>query len=646
MKLFNSLTKIYPYFLILFFSLPIYAQPGNPPLDKNDNNSKDKVSKLGEYKGYNDAKYKGVAYHSLYIAMPDSVKLAVDVFLPKKLEAGTKVPSIVYFVRYGRSLELKALVKFLGDPFMGHVKKDEVDFFTAHGYACVIVDLRGSGASFGARSMEFSPEEVDDMSSVLDWIVAQPWSDGKTATTGVSYTGTTAELALSSRHPSLKASIPRCNIFDLYEDMVMPGGIRQAPFVEIWKKTTVGLDNNQLHIFGGLAKLMVRGINPVSGDKNRVLLKQAVIEHKDNFDIFAGLFRIEARNDVDEVLGLSCDAYSIHNRIPEIESSNVPIYRISGWYDGGNIGGVIKGYWNIKNTKRVLIGPWDHGPDEHISPFGKSKKVKFDVYTEMLRFFDYHLKGIENGIDKELPFVYYQMGTEEFRAVDSWPLKNQEIQTLFLAEKNELLSSAVAETAICSKYKCDYEIGTGGGARWNSLTPLFRYAPIEYRQRKELNERMLVFTGKVTEKDIEITGHPVVDLYISSSAADANVFVYLEDVAPNGKVTYITEGCLRAAHRKIQEENVPLKVAGPFLSYNREDMQILTADEVARLQFGLQPISYLLQKGHAVRVSIAAADIDHFELSTTAPKELTIHHNAKYPSKVEVPFVQTTEILK
>ena len=627
------------FVLIFLISFHLQASPGDPP-DKGGKNAKAKISRLGEYQGYNESNYKGTDYQSLYLAMPDSVKLAIDVFLPKKLEKDKKLPAIVYFVRYGRSLELRKMVKFLGNPFMGHVKKKEVDFFTKHGYACVIVDLRGSGASFGHRTMEFSPEEVEDMSHVLDWLVAQPWSDGKTATTGVSYTGTTAELALSSLHPSLKACVARCNIFDLYDDMVMPGGIRQAPFVDVWKKSTVNLDNNTLGVFGGLAKLMVRGINPVQGDKKRVQLKAAVKEHEANFDIFAGLFRIEARNDVDKELGLTCDAYSIHNRIPSIEKSNVPIYRISGWYDGGNVGGVIKGYWNVKNTTKVLIGPWDHGPDEHISPFEKSKKVKFDVYTEMLRFLDFHLKGIENGIDKEAPFVYYQMGKEEFRAVDSWPLNNEEQQQLYFGPKGKLSGQKSEKTDSCSIYKCDYGLGTGGGARWNSLTPLFRYADIEYKKRKETNERMLFFTATPTTEDIEITGHAIVDIYISAAATDANLFVYLEDLSPKGEVTYITEGCLRAAHRKISEAET-LKVAGPFHSYNREDMMELVPGEVALLKFSLQPTSYLLRKGHSIRVSIGVSDIDHFELGKVQPESVMIHHSSQYPSKVELPFIKS-----
>jgi putative CocE/NonD family hydrolase len=607
--------------------IQVFAHNGKP--EKGE-----KVSKLGVYKGYSEKAYKGADYSTQYIKMPDGVQLAIDLHLPKGLEEDKQVPTIVYFVRYGRSLQLKKFFRFLANPLFKHVSKEEIDYFTSYGYACLVVDLRGSGASFGHRKMEFSPAEVEDMSSVLDWIVDQKWSDGKTATTGISYTGTTAELALSSKHPSLKACIARCNIFDLYDDMVLPGGLRQAPFVKVWKHSTQALDHNNFKVLGKKAKTFVKGINPVEGDHKRLLA--AVKEHQKNFDIFSGLLRIEARDDIDSVANSDIDRFSVHNRIPSIEASNVPIYRISGWYDGGNIGGVIKGFWNVKNTDRVLIGPWDHGPDENISPFSKSRKVKFDVYAEMLRYLDFHLKGIENGIDKENPFHYYQMGTEEFRSTDQWPLATVDMQDFFLNASKEL-STEVKEKGSVS-YNCDYKIGTGGGARWNSLTPQFRYAPIGYPDREKFADRMLLFESQPLEQLTEITGHPLAELYISADAKDAQLFVYLEDVAPNGEVTYITEGQFRAKHRKvIKNENY--KTAGPFHSFRREDMMDLVPEQVTKLEFALLPISYQIPKGHRIRLSVASSDIDHFEVPQERPKTIKIYQGEEQASKIILPIV-------
>lgn len=597
-----------------------------------------KVSKLGVYEGYQTKNYRGYQYQSQYVSMSDGVRLATDVFLPKKGKEGEQFPTIIYFVRYVRSVELKGLYKILGHPRLGHVPKKEIDFFTSNGYACVIVDLRGSGASFGSRKMEFSDEEVTDMTTIMDWIVAQKWSDKKLATTGISYTGTTAELALSSKHPALKACIARCNIFDLYDDMNFPGGVRQAPFIEVWKKTTQALDLNDFDVFGGMIKTAVKGINPVQGDKKGVLLKQAVEQHKDNFDIFSGIYRVENRDDIEPETGQSSDDFSIHNRIKAITASEVPIYRISGWYDGANVHAAIKGYMSVSNTKRLLIGPWDHGPDENISPFAPNNKVHFEVYTEMLRFFDFYVKGIDNGIDEEKPVHYYQMGKEKFVAADTWPIPAAKEEIYYVSTANSLTKNN--EKKGVATYQCDYTVGSTEQARWNSLTGMYRNGEIDYKDRSDINKKMLLFTAEPSQQDMEITGHPVVDLYLSADTTDTYLFVYLEDVAPDGKVTYITEGQLRAIHRKITDPSkAPYTHAVPYHTYHKADNMPLKKGEVAAINFGLQPTSYLLQKGHRLQISLAVADIDHFDLLDEKPTEIKVHFSEEHPSSIRVPVI-------
>jgi uncharacterized protein len=601
-----------------------------------------KVSKLGVYKGYNTKDYKGYSYKSQYLEMPDGIKLATDVFLPAKRTEGEQFPTIIYFVRYVRSIEMKKVLRNKEKPLTGaHVPHKEINFFTSHGYACAIVDLRGSGASFGFRKMEFSLEEVKDMTAVMDWITEQPWSDKKLATTGISYTGTTAELALSSKHPGLKACITRSNIFDLYADMTCPGGLRQTPFIQCWKETTVALDNNQFDIFGGLAKLLVKGVNPVEGDEERVMLTKAVEGHKKNFDIFSGILKVESRDDKEPTYNNTTDDFSIHDRLEDIIDSKIPMYRISGWYDGACVHSAIKGFMNVPNTEKLLIGPWDHGPADQISPFNKNQKVKFSVYTEMLRFFDYHVKGIQNNIDKDPRVHYFQMGEEEFKGVDNWPLNTSEEYKYLLSDKNKLLKEGQKIESGSVSYKCDYTVASTDRSRWNSLTGLYKNGTTKYPDRGEVNQKMLLFQGPENEKDIEITGHALADLYISADAKDAYFFVYLEDIAANGTVTYITEGQLRAAYRKVSDKaEAPYREAGPYHSCKDSDKEYLVADQVSRIQISFQPISYQLRKGHRLQLSIANADINHFDLPEFKPENIKVYYSEEYPSNIQVPVVQ------
>jgi len=117
------------------------------------------------------------------------------------------------------------------------------------------------------------------------------------------------------------------------------------------------------------------------------------------------------------------------------------------------------------------------------------------------------------------------------------------------------------------------------------------------------------------------------------------VFVYLEDVDENGKVQYVTEGELRALHRKVSNEKAPYKMVGPYHSFEKEEGQTLEAGEVAELTFSMLPISYLFKKGHRIRIAIAGADADQFRNMTNDEPEYTFYRSFKYPSRVELPVV-------
>lgn len=598
-----------------------------------------KVSQLGVYEGYYPNTYKGLDYSSVYVPMKDSVRLAVDVLLPKKKPQDLKLPTLVYFVRYVRSIEPKSFFKLLlGQRIFQHVSKAEIEYFTKHGYACVIVDLRGSGASFGHRKMEFSPEEVADMSTIFDWIVNQPWSDGQTATTGISYTGTTAELALSSRHPSLKACIPRSNIFDLYEDMNFPGGIRQTPFVEIWKSTTQALDQGNFSIFGKTAKMAVKGINPVDGDKKRRLLQAALAEHQQNFDVFKGILRVNYRDEVDTEAGAAMDDYSIHHHLDAIRASQVPIYRISGWFDGALTNSVLKGWMNTPNQSRILIGPWDHGPITHVDPYGPSQKVTFNIYAEMLRFLDFHLKDIDNGIDVQAPIHYYQLGNGTWKSATTWAEATGALQPFYFSTQNQLTPTP-RPVGTDDLYQIDYSVATPNTARWNSLTTLYQNGPTRYPNRQTMNDKMLIYDATPTEKALTITGHPIVSLYCETDAEELQLFVYLEAVSPTGEVHYITEGIFRAIHRAISPEQRPYQWIGPYHTYNQVDAQPMPIGKAVHLQFMMLPTSFVLKKGYHLRVSIAGSDTEHFHPPQEAPTKLILNNSLSGANKIQLPIV-------
>ncbi|MFN8287257.1 MAG: CocE/NonD family hydrolase [Chitinophagales bacterium] len=605
--------------------------------DKNKKSSAVKISDVGIYKGYSTPTYKGFDYTSYYIPMVDSVLLAADVFLPKNLEKGKKVPVILYLTRYVRSVKAKFPLSLLKNPILTVVHESEVEFFTSHGYACVIVDVRGTGASTGTRRMEFSPEEVADGKQIVDWLISRNWCDGNIGVTGVSYLGTTAEMLLVNQHPNVKACIPRSNIFDLYNDILYPGGVCQSPFVDVWGLTTRCLDNNN---FKPLTKKwrLLQGTQPVKGDWQKQILKMALAHHKKNFDVFSGLKTVRFRDDLNSNLGAAPDSFSIHHYRQKIEGSGTPIYRIGGWYDGALARSCTDGFLNTSNTEKVLIGPWDHGPQYNVSPFAASNKVNLDILTEMLRFFDFHLKGIANGIDAEPAITYYSVGKEKWERTNTWPPKEAEPTRLFLSAANTLEANASTQNSSLN-YTVDYSATSGKTSRWNSVTTLYMNGPTHYADRRMEDAKLISFNSAPLSSATEITGHAVVHVNFSADADDATLFCYLEDVGPDSSVTYVTEGMLRPAFRKVTDDGV-YKTAYPDHSFKQADNQPYVKGETVELEFDLLPISYLFAQGHSIRISFAGADNGHFDLPQQKPQTFTFTFNPQAPAYIQLPVMK------
>jgi putative CocE/NonD family hydrolase len=186
----------------------------------------------------------------------------------------------------------------------------------------------------------------------------------------------------------------------------------------------------------------------------------------------------------------------------------------------------------------------------------------------------------------------------------------------------------------------DYEAGTGDAARWNSLTGPRGGTLFGYPDREERDQRLLTYTSAPLGEDMEVTGHPVVRLFVSSTADDGHFFAYLEEVDPVGNVVYVTEGQLRAVHRKLSREQPPYRLAVPYRTFEKKDALPLVPGEVAELVFDLLPTSYLFKKGSSVRIALGGADEDHFALmKREPPPELTFQRNRAHASALELPVV-------
>jgi putative CocE/NonD family hydrolase len=601
-------------------------------------------SQFGTYQGQGP-QYEGMTTEALYIPMRDGVRIAVDVVLPKDLPPGTRIPTLLSQTRYWRAMELRAPFKwFLSPEALDPHFRDFQPFFTSHGYAIVVADVRGTGASSGIWSYPWSEESIEDAREIVDWIVAQPWSDGQVGAHGISYLGTTAEFLMVLDHPAVKAIMPMFSHPDAYLDMAFPGGIFHEHFVRVWGELDELLDRNEVPpAFGFMGRLVLKGVKPVDADRDGQLLGAAVREHEANGNAFELVQALECRDDRPEGEKFSIDDVTIHAVKEKVAGSSAVTCGWASWLDAGTADAALRRFLTFDNAQVAVIGAWEHGGRFNASPFrspdAPASPTLPGQWREMLRFFDAHLNEGERNLPSEKVLFYYTMGEEAWKRTHTWPPEGTTIQRWYLAEDHELLRAEPTAEAGSDRYTVDFEATTGEYNRWWELAVLEEKTVI-YSDRAEEDRRLLTYTSPPLDEEIEITGYPVVTLWVTSTEMDGAFYVYLEDVDPEGRVTYLTEGQLRALHRRLSTEVPPYHLQVPYRTFKRADTQPMVPGELTELTFGLQPTSALVRKGHRLRIAIAGHDEGTFvRIPAEGTPVITVARNKDHASFVDLPVV-------
>ena len=343
---------------------------------------------------------------SVYVAMTDGCRIAVDVYLPNG-DAARRWPTVLILTPYFRRFALKPGVNDVEASPNAYRYRD---MFTARGYAVVVVDARGTGASFGTRDSFRSPRERDDYRVVADWIVAQPWSDGAIGATGISYLGAACDFLASTGHKAVKAIAPLFAVWDTWTDNYYPGGMLIKRLALVYDELMLALDHDKRELrgqFSYFANPALLGPMPVDADTDGSLAAEAVKGHLANFRMpdFIGEFKFR-----DDPLPYDPDftsaSFSPYKYLDEIPK-DVAVYAISGWMDGaGYANGTLSRYLTLPNAhRRVLLGPWDHGARVNASPWRSRVEPELPVLGEVLRFFDQHLAGRDTGLLEEDPSI-------------------------------------------------------------------------------------------------------------------------------------------------------------------------------------------------------------------------------------------------
>lgn len=460
------------------------------------------------------------------------VTLSADLFLP--VDAGC-VPALVTVLPYRK------------DAWAGILNRENMHQFASRGYACVLVDLRGTGSSGGEQRPPFHPDEADDGVAAVEWAAGQAWCDGCVGMWGHSYGAVMAMRTAARRTPHLKAIVPVMGLLDPERDFVHPDGLR-----------------------GCLSSLGLWGIH--------TLLTQ-LLPPLEDFNAVAGQLRWRTRLDETEPYVVDLFRHAPgdptwRERVVDASGITVPSFCIGGWQDLF-CAATIRAYEEINAPKRLLVGPWTHVmPDA--APF-----VPADFAALALPWWDRWLRGIDNGIDHEPPVVLcVQADSPRWQQYESWP-PAKSVHRFATGPQATVLAAAPEEDrdaqrhgdVVIAEHRPDPTAGALG-ALWGVPS---RGLGRSLDQHDD-DMRSLILTTEPMPTDIVVVGSPLVTVSMAEGGRPDRLVVKLGDVDPAGRSTLIASA---AAMRPADSDQVSLTLA---------------------------PTCYLVREGHRLRVAISDAD--------------------------------------
>ncbi len=530
-----------------------------------------------------DGEYRVKTIEHIVIPMSDGTRLAAKIWRPDVEDKA--FPAILEMIPY-RKRDVESWLDSVTHPY-----------FAARGYACVRVDLRGSGDSEGVLEDEYLPQEQQDGLEVLKWIAAQEWCDGNIGMMGISWGGFNGLQFAALQPPELKTIITLCSTDDRYADDV--------------------------HYMGGCllgdnlswASVMF-AYNSCPPDPELVGSKWREIwmERLGGSGLWLDKWLRHPHRDEYWKHGSVCEDYS---------KINIPVYAVSGWADGYS-NAVFRMVKNLPGPSKGVVGPWSH-KYPHVGVPGPA----IGFLQDALRWWDKWLKGKDTGVQKDPaltvwmqdsiePVAGYKHRPGRWVQEEKWPSANIKTETLWITDYR-LIREGENPRADEDSLTIQSPLSVGMFAgKWCSYSST---PDLPHDQREE-DGGALVFESFALKETIEILGAPEVELSFKVDKPVAQVIVRLSNVAGDDKATRITYGMLNLTHRESHESPEPLE---PGKTY--------------RVRIRMNEIAQQFPKGHRIRLSVSNS---YWPMVWPAPESfrLTIIPSE---SKLHLPVKAATE---
>jgi uncharacterized protein len=502
----------------------------------------------------------------VWIPLADGTRLAATIWRPRNAEA-EPVPAILEYVPYRRR-DFTAVGDSLTHPWLA-----------AQGYACVRVDLRGSGDSDGILEDEYLPQELADGVEVIAWLAGQPWCTGRVGMMGISWGGFNALQVAALRPPALEAILTLCSTDDRYADDIHTMGGCLLSENLMWASTMFAFNS--------------RPPDPeVVGERWRAMWRER-LELLELLKPWIGRWPTHQRRDAFWRHGSVCEDFAA------IECA---VYAVGGWADAytNAIPRLLAG---LSCPRKGLIGPWSHAWPH--KPAWPGPAIGF--LQEALRWWDHWLKDRDTGIMDEPmlrawmqesvpPRPHYLERPGRWVAEEAWP--SPEITIRHLALNPGRIEDEAAPPAQL-RHRSSPTVGLAGG----------EWCPYGFEAEMPLDQRgddggSLAFESEPLPERLEILGAPVVELELAVDRPRAFIAVRLSEVHPAGEATRVSYGLLNLTHRDGHERPHPLE---PGRRY--------------RVRVPLCHIAHAFPEGHRLRLAISTS---YWPLVWPSPEPVTL----------------------
>jgi len=551
--------------------------------------------------------------------MRDGTILRADVYVP---EGDGPFPTVVSRTPYNKSALRNTPV---------------YERLAEEGYAVVAQDIRGRWASDG----EFHPlfnagwTDAEDGYDTIEWAAAQSWSNGRIGTFGYSYPAWT-QWALAPTKPPHLVTMFTGGMTPHSTDWTL-GGVFRAGRALRWTLGSMAVDTQ-------------RFLDEPQGPTT----VEEYLYHQQNVHREKWLWFLPWKDLPLEAIGgirerfhewLANQHTDVWRFDEQFQKIDLPVYHRTGWYDrmSRNVDMFVgmrehAPTEEARRNQRIIIGPWTHtnSLDRKTGLVDFGPEAEVDYYSLIVPWFDYWLKGEQNGVMDGPPVRLFVMGANKWRDEEEWPLSRAMATDYYIGSAGNantpagdgFLSSQASSDEPSDRYVYDPR---------DPVMSLFNdNGQDEPHDLRLLDRRrdVLVYQTPPLEEPLEVTGVPVVTLFAASTAPDTDFIVKLVDVHPDGFSQQICYGIVRARYRNGLDQPA----------------QLMNPGEVYELRIELLPTSNLFRAGHRIRVDVSSSDFPNFDRNHNTGKvdwtdgELrsatqTVLHDGSHPSRISLPVI-------